>query len=148
MTWQHLSYLMGAMRVWLVTHSVDWEGQGGGALTRQLPQNLAQSILRSWMGSFYFPWTLYPSKGVLLWSTASQKFGGKTKFCQKWWFAEPKLYQSFRRSKADLRSPGSQHVQKAELHQTSNASSGNPWLQDLWLWGNQPCQVFQRLVEL
>lgn len=37
---------------------------------------------------------------------------------------------------------------KPEVTWKSASRSGNPQLQNLWLWGNQPCQPFQRLVEL
>lgn len=37
---------------------------------------------------------------------------------------------------------------KPEVTWKSASWPGNPQLQNLWLWGNQPCQPFQRLVEL
>lgn len=74
---------MGAVRVWQATHSVDWGGQEGCALTRQLPQNVAQSILRSQMGTFISlehspPVNMYRSEVLLV-----RSLGAKQSFAKK-----------------------------------------------------------------
>lgn len=117
------------------------------------PSNLAQSTLRSHMGSSYFPWTLSPKRCVLLWSSASQKFGDKTKYCQKLWFSESRLL-----CPDDLKI--SEDERQTESHLGANMSKKQSSVRqvvpalgshscDIYSpWGNHSCQALQRLIGL